>query len=607
MKKTFQISIAKVLFIIEEDAYSVLDKYITSIKEHFAHTEGSEEIVADIESRIAEQLFESKQKIITLDAVESILSSMGKVEDFDDKESIIDDGSKEANKEKEGKQDKNQEKNQDKSTEKKLYRDPDDTIIAGVCSGLAKYFGIDTVLMRIIFIAFTFMSGFGVLLYIVLWLIMPVAKTGAQKLEMSGSPVTLETISSAVSERVEEIKKKDSSTIKNIISFPFKLIKLITQYTFKVLAPFLRILTGVLLLIISISWMVGTVVAGGFLFSGATTIDGVSLNTLLNDYLAISLILSLVLVSLIPALFVFLGGISLLRRKISIPSFFAFILFGIWFITLFLSAFGITKAVYNYNFLVETSPEYQEVTKVLPINGEFKNVKVTDGIDIKVIEGKMNELSITGREVNIASIKGEVIDDVLVISKEQISAKKKCFFCISGMNSTTLVLTLTKAPGVVTVEEGSRMEGDFSRTEALEVIVKDGSNAEIVALSKKINVRVEDGSRLRISSGGADDGIGDGDGAGASGSVSHSASDGVGDDIVAISLNATLTDGSILDADELSVENAEITASSGSYTTLNVQKKLNVTLTEGSIVSYSGEPVISKKISSGSVLRTKRE
>ncbi|MFA6258970.1 MAG: DUF2807 domain-containing protein, partial [Candidatus Paceibacterota bacterium] len=306
-------------------------------------------------------------------------------------------------------------------------------------------------------------------------------------------------------------------------------------------------------------------------------------NMLLNNYLAVSLIISLVLVSLIPALFVFLGGISLLRKKITLPGFFAFILFGIWFITLFLSAFGITKAVYNYNLLVETSPKYQEVTQVLPINGEFKNIKVTDGIDMKVEEGKTNELSITGREVNIVSIKAEVIDDVLVISREEIPAKKKCFFCISGMDSTTLVLTLTKAPSAVTVEKGSRIDGDFSKTEALEMIVKDGSSAEIVTLSKKINVRVEDGSRLRISN------------------------EGVNDEIVMISLSATLTDGSRLDADELSVENAEVTASSGSYATLNVQKKLNVTLTEGSIVSYSGEPVISKKVSSGSVLRTRRE
>lgn len=156
MKKALQISLAKTLFTIEEDAYARLENYLAAVRKHFAS--------------IAEQLLERKEKIVTIEAIESILAKMGKVEDFDDRIASnvpASDGGPAIG-------------------GKKLYRNTDNAIIAGVCSGIAAYFGWDALWVRLGFFLLTFLNGFGILLYIVLWIIMPEAKSAAQKLEMTG-------------------------------------------------------------------------------------------------------------------------------------------------------------------------------------------------------------------------------------------------------------------------------------------------------------------------------------------------------------------------------------------------------------------------------------
>lgn len=170
MKKALQISLAKTLFTIEEDAYARLENYLAAVRKHFASTPESAEIITDIEASIAEQLLERKEKIVTIEAIESILAKMGKVEDFDDRIASnvpASDGGPAIG-------------------GKKLYRNTDNAIIAGVCSGIAAYFGWDALWVRLGFFLLTFLNGFGILLYIVLWIIMPEAKSAAQKLEMTG-------------------------------------------------------------------------------------------------------------------------------------------------------------------------------------------------------------------------------------------------------------------------------------------------------------------------------------------------------------------------------------------------------------------------------------
>ncbi|NNE27883.1 MAG: PspC domain-containing protein, partial [Saprospiraceae bacterium] len=172
MKKVININLGGRAFIINEDAYSKLDKYLKAIERHFSGSDGMDDILYDIENRIAE-LFEEDEKngtIITIEKIEKVKSVMGRPEDF-------------------GGEEYDEEEAQSKSykkytyrTGKRLFRDPDDQVIAGVASGLSAYFGInDPIILRIVFVILG-LSGVGVLPYIILWIAVPAAKTSSDRL-----------------------------------------------------------------------------------------------------------------------------------------------------------------------------------------------------------------------------------------------------------------------------------------------------------------------------------------------------------------------------------------------------------------------------------------
>ncbi|MCE5205188.1 MAG: PspC domain-containing protein [Porphyromonadaceae bacterium] len=169
MKKVININFQGQVIAIEETAYEMLQQYIESLQDYFAHEEGGDEIVNDIESRIAE-LFGNRLKhginCITDEDVESVISSIGHPKDFDTdyEESVKPETPHVAP------EDRSEEAPRGDNVERRpLYRNDNDKILGGVCSGLAHYFKIDPVLMRIIFVLF-----FGVLfwVYIVLWVML---------------------------------------------------------------------------------------------------------------------------------------------------------------------------------------------------------------------------------------------------------------------------------------------------------------------------------------------------------------------------------------------------------------------------------------------------
>jgi phage shock protein PspC (stress-responsive transcriptional regulator) len=193
MKKTIQVNIGDIQFHIDEDAYKVLQQYLDALKIHFEKDgEEGKEIIADIEQRIAEllgkKITESRQVIILPD-VEEIIKTLGTIEDFQFDE--------EANQ---------QEASHERHTNRKLYRDIDHNYLGGVAAGLGAYFNIDPLWIRIIFIALIFLKGGGLVLYAILWLIIPKAVTTSQKLEMKGKPVTINTIEKSISDEYNKVK-----------------------------------------------------------------------------------------------------------------------------------------------------------------------------------------------------------------------------------------------------------------------------------------------------------------------------------------------------------------------------------------------------------------
>ena len=173
MDKTIKINLGGTLFQIDEEAYNILRRYLKDIDDRLKNTPGGAETIEDIETRIAE-IFQSQGApagVISKENVESMISVIGRPEDFDTSGDEI--GQKESY--------------YHSSTRKKMYRNPDDMIVSGVCGGIGAYLGMEAVWVRLIFILFTCFFGIGFFVYVALWIALPSARTDAQKREMYGS------------------------------------------------------------------------------------------------------------------------------------------------------------------------------------------------------------------------------------------------------------------------------------------------------------------------------------------------------------------------------------------------------------------------------------
>jgi phage shock protein PspC (stress-responsive transcriptional regulator) len=178
MKQVININFQGRVVPIEVTAFEILKAYTESLNRYFSNEEGKEEIINDIESRIGE-LFQERLKegstCITDEDVNAIIKSMGRPEDFETEETNA------TASEKKSEQQSEQSSSSTSSSSafstagmpKRLYRDENDKVIGGVCSGLANYFGIDVVVMRIIFVVLAVSFGVGLIPYLILWVAVP--------------------------------------------------------------------------------------------------------------------------------------------------------------------------------------------------------------------------------------------------------------------------------------------------------------------------------------------------------------------------------------------------------------------------------------------------
>jgi phage shock protein PspC (stress-responsive transcriptional regulator) len=171
MDKTININVGGSLFQIDDEAFHILRDWLQELNKRFRNVQGGLETIEDIELRVAE-IFNSQKGIagvITKENVEAMISIIGKPEDFDHSES------------------EHTEQQSYKSYRRRLYRNPDDSIISGVCGGLGAYLNTDPVIFRILFAVSALVFGSGFLIYIVLWIALPPAHTEVQKRELFGS------------------------------------------------------------------------------------------------------------------------------------------------------------------------------------------------------------------------------------------------------------------------------------------------------------------------------------------------------------------------------------------------------------------------------------
>ena len=175
MKKVININFQGRVIPIEESAYEMLQQYIASLRQYFENEEGRDEIINDIENRIAELMGENLKKgaaCITDAEVNRIMNSIGRPSDFAEAEVSLGNGPEATGDSKQHQQQQSwQGKQQDEP--KRLYRDERDKLLAGVASGLANYLNVDPAIMRVLFVLLAIFGGSGILIYIVLWIVLP--------------------------------------------------------------------------------------------------------------------------------------------------------------------------------------------------------------------------------------------------------------------------------------------------------------------------------------------------------------------------------------------------------------------------------------------------
>lgn len=184
MKKVVTVGIGGRSFVIDEDAYQKLERYLDKFRQKTGNGNEAADIMEDLEQRIAELFYEElsgKGEVVNISSVNKVISQLGMPDG-----SPVDESS-----------DYSSEPSATAANQtvvKRLYRDPDNRVIGGVCSGLGHYLNIDMIIIRVIFGVSLFMGGLGFWAYIIFWIVAPQAMTAAQKCEMRGIPVTAENL-----------------------------------------------------------------------------------------------------------------------------------------------------------------------------------------------------------------------------------------------------------------------------------------------------------------------------------------------------------------------------------------------------------------------------
>jgi len=386
MNKTVNINLAGIFFHIDEDAYLKLQRYLEAIKRSFTDSQGRSEIIADIEARIAELFSErvqNEKQVIRIKEVDEVISIMGQPEDY-----LVDD---------EIFEDEPQPVYKAKSTpSKKLFRDTENSYISGVSSGLGHYFGIDAIWIRLAWILLIFGAGTGILLYILLWILVPEAKTTTEKLMMTGEPVNISNIEKKIKDGFESVTdtvsgvaknvsdsvsnaaksvdvKKGANSIKSSSRTFFDALGDVIMFFFKVIAKFI----GVLLIIIGAATLIGLII--GLFSLGVVDVihipglDLVDLANTGNTPIWLVSLLSFFAIG-IPFFFLFYLGLKILINNLkSIGNIAKFSLLGLWLLSIIaLIVIGIRQA--NEHAFEEYHIEKTEI----PITAlDTLNIKMT--------------------------------------------------------------------------------------------------------------------------------------------------------------------------------------------------------------------------------------
>ena len=453
MKKTISINISGILFHIEEDGYATLKKYLETINRHFSHYEDNQEIILDIENRIAEIFLsnlKNNKQVITADNVNSLIEKMGTIADFKAEEEENELHHEEENSQENdfykyitppGQENKGYKKltrlenrkilggvcaglahymaidplwtrlvallllfsgklnfgkpawdflpwnfnfsfslgiwallayivlwvilpvsydePEDKNI-KKLYRNPDDRTLGGVASGLAAYFNIEVIWARLLFIGLIFAGGAGFVIYLILWIITPQAKSITERIQMKGGAITLDNIETTIKENMNPVPPQEESQGRKIILAPFRFLGKVINGLGEALGPFgmfiiavIRVIFGLIVSIMGMAITIVPIVLLGVYFEVLPVGDsGIVLDNIpaewISDILPIWLAIAIGVAIMVPGLIILLLGISVMVKRSIIEGRFGLIALGVWLLSIVVAGFQLPKVISQF-------------------------------------------------------------------------------------------------------------------------------------------------------------------------------------------------------------------------------------------------------------------
>lgn len=349
MKKVTNITLGSVVFAIEEEAYTMLEIYLDEIKTRLYGSDDQDEIMVDIESALAEKLLavgRNEKLAVTVTDIERVQGELGAPTAFGETE----EGSTGAP------------KHTQTESRRQLFRDTDDAVIAGVASGLARYFDLDPVIVRIAFLVGVFLNGLGPVAYIVLWIAVPRAETATEKYAMRGERVTLRDISERIKKNITDSDVADTEYVRSawqrvrpVCARTFELLGVAARgllSVFRIAGGGVSLVAGVFGLVAltslySISWLAD----GGRLPQTLQSIREV----ILQEPLGFVFLGALFVLLFIPLLLLVVLGVSLLRWRTALGVSAAVLLAVFWIVALTTTI--TTGAIVGERFVLTSSSQ----------------------------------------------------------------------------------------------------------------------------------------------------------------------------------------------------------------------------------------------------------
>jgi phage shock protein PspC (stress-responsive transcriptional regulator) len=593
MRKTITITIGQSIFHIEEQAFDTLDIYLRSIRDHFASYDDHEEIVSDIESRMAEefteQLKEKKRAAISDSDVAELMKRMGTVEDF-------------AAFEGETHQQSTEEK---KAASKRLYRDPENQVIAGVASGIANYFQIDPIIVRLLFVASLFFGGAGILIYIVLWIVMPEAKTPSERAEMQGKPITLKRIEETIREAVPAATKNiKPGTLGRIVRFPFMILRKIFTFIgrlLKAIIPILGRILGFLLLLGTVAallfltfWFVM------FMTGGWEQYMDVPVRQLAGNVTYYVTLITGYIVAFTPLVMVLGIGVSLVQMKNAFRFNTVMILLGVWMVALTAGAVTVAREVPAFHAKISDFIEEQEVETAqdILING-FQSIDVAGPYNVTIHNGDGYAMTVRGSNRALERLQSWVNDDGTLMIRRHNSNNSFCIICLG--NSVTIDITVPDTLENVTAHAGTSIDIDDIVVQGNRMLASGGSSITITDIaSERLSVEASAGSRIDVISMNPITELSIEASAGSrisyAGEAQSTVVEAYAGSRVTLegsgsTLNAELAAGSELNAATFPVRDATVEAYAGGSAEVDVSGTLSGSASAGGSIRYAGNPM----------------